>query len=321
MQQHLIANAYPGLFDGIMPARSYPDVMTFLQPLYDCEMIRNVVDKSTNNWTYEQKGAVAGKYWGYCVSNGTRYPNARLDWCDAAVKDYVSNDPVLKQKGIRCTFQDNLVNIFGADPATGFARQPFDNVGVQYGLNALNEGKISFAQFIELNSKIGGFDMSGKIVADRMKADPVALRRPVAGHPRRVVVARFRPRPPTVVGVVHVELVDGGAEFGLHLVAATGGRVVERAVAAAKQEHEAAFVQLHRDVGVPVAVEVAARDRGWSGADGVMDRRREGSVGDAVTQRGLQELAGSVARQRFVHQHHVVRHLERRDLEIGRAHV
>ena len=32
MQQHLIANAYPGLLDGIMPGRSYADVMTFLQP-------------------------------------------------------------------------------------------------------------------------------------------------------------------------------------------------------------------------------------------------------------------------------------------------
>lgn len=177
MQQHLIANAYPGLFDGIMPARSYPDVVTFLQPLYDCEMIRNVVDKSSNNWTYEQKGAVAGKYWGYCVSNGTRYPNARLDWCDAAVKDMVANDPALKAKGIRCTFQDNLVNIFGKDPNTGFARNPYDNVGVQYGLNALNEGKISFAQFIELNGKIGGFDLNGKIVEKRQVGDAVALKR------------------------------------------------------------------------------------------------------------------------------------------------
>jgi hypothetical protein len=177
MQQHLIGNAYPGLLDGIFPARSYPDVMSFLQPLYDCELISQVVDKSASTWTDEQKGAVAGKYWGYCVSNGTRYPNARPDNCDASVKDEVGNDPALKAKGVRCTFQDNLANVFGTDPATGFARNPFDNVGVQYGLTALNDGKISFEQFVELNSKVGGLDINGKVVAKRMVADPLALRR------------------------------------------------------------------------------------------------------------------------------------------------
>ena len=101
----------------------------------------------SGKWTTEQKGAVAGKYWGYCVSNGTRYPNARPEFCDAAVKEAVANDPKLKAKGVRCTYQDNLASTFGIDPKTGFARSPFDNVGVQYGLQALNDGKISFEQF------------------------------------------------------------------------------------------------------------------------------------------------------------------------------
>ncbi len=47
MQQHLIANAYPGLLDGIMPGRSYADTMTFLQPLYDCELLQNVFNTRT----------------------------------------------------------------------------------------------------------------------------------------------------------------------------------------------------------------------------------------------------------------------------------
>jgi hypothetical protein len=177
MQQHLIANAYPGLLDGIMPGRSYPDVMSFLQPLYDCELLQNVFNTSGGTLTDEQKGAVAGKYWGYCVSHATRYPNARPDNCDAAVKEQVANNPELKAKGVRCTFQDNLVNVFGKDPETGFARSPFDNVGVQYGLQALNEGKISFDQFVEINSRVGGLDINGKIVPTRMVGDPVALRR------------------------------------------------------------------------------------------------------------------------------------------------
>jgi hypothetical protein len=181
MQQHLIANNYPGLLDGIMPARSYPDAMSFLQPIYDCELLEHVFDtsdgKEGTKWTTEQKGAVAGKYWGYCVSNGTRYPNARPTNCDAKVKEEVANDPKLKARGVRCTYQDNLVSTFGIDPKTGFARSPFDNIGVQYGLQALNDGKISFEQFLEVNTRVGGFDINGKVMPQRMAGDPVALRR------------------------------------------------------------------------------------------------------------------------------------------------
>src|SRR5262249_18675469 len=173
MQQQLIANAYPGLIDGIMPARLFADTMTFLQPLYDCELLQNVF--KTGTWTREQMNAVAGKYWGYCVSNGTRYPNARVDACDATVKDMVANEESWKR--VRCTYQDNLVNVFGIDPKTGFARNPFDNVGVQYGLRALNDGKITFDQFIDINARIGGLDINGKIMPQRMQGDPLALKR------------------------------------------------------------------------------------------------------------------------------------------------
>ncbi len=106
----------------------------------------------------------------------------------------MANDPELKAKGVRCTFQDNLVNVFGNDPKTGFARNPFDNVGVQYGLQALNDGKISFDQFLDINSRVGGLDINGKIVPKRMVGDPIALRR--AYQTGRVNVGtRSRPRP------------------------------------------------------------------------------------------------------------------------------
>src|SRR5262245_3202281 len=173
MQQQMIANAYPGLIDGIMPARLYADTMTFLQPLYDCELLQNVF--KTGNWTREQMNAVSGKYWGYCVSNGTRYPHARIDNCDATVKDMVANEESWKR--VRCTYQDNMVNVFGTDPKTGFARNPFDNVGVQYGLQALNDGKLTFDQFLDINTRIGGLDINGKVMPQRMVGDPEALKR------------------------------------------------------------------------------------------------------------------------------------------------
>jgi hypothetical protein len=48
---------------------------------------------------------------------------------------------------------------------------------VQYGLQALNDGKISFEQFIEVNARVGGLDIDGKVVPQRMAGDPIALRR------------------------------------------------------------------------------------------------------------------------------------------------
>jgi hypothetical protein len=173
MQQQMIANAYPGLIDGIMPARLYADTMTFLQPLYDCELLANVF--KTGTWTRDQMNAVSGKYWGYCVSNGARYPHARIDYCDATVKDMIANEAEWKR--VRCTYQDNLVNVFGTDPKTGVARNPFDNVGVQYGLKALNDRKITYEQFIDINTRIGGHDLDGKIVLQRTIGDPEAIRR------------------------------------------------------------------------------------------------------------------------------------------------
>jgi hypothetical protein len=85
-------------------------------------------------------------------------------------------DPKKNPKGARCTYQDNMVNVFGRDPKTGFARRPFDNVGIQYGLKAFNDGKISFEQFVDLNTRVGGHDIDGNVISTRTIADPEALR-------------------------------------------------------------------------------------------------------------------------------------------------
>ncbi len=177
MQQHLIANNYPGLLDGIFPRISYPDAMTFFWPLYDCDLLVTYFKETKQPWTEMQKDLVSGKKsYHYCPSNGVSYTNQNLRVdvaCDPAVKDAVTFGDI---KQPRCTYQDNLVNIFGTDPKTGFARNPWDNIGVQYGLSALNEGSISFEQFIDINAKIGGHDVNGRPVPQRITGDPEALR-------------------------------------------------------------------------------------------------------------------------------------------------
>ena len=79
-------------------------------------------------------------------------------------------------KGARCTTQDIRVNIYGRDPRTGWARRPTDNIGLQYGLAALNNGAITVDEFLEVNEKVGGTNIDGQIVAERTEGDPIALR-------------------------------------------------------------------------------------------------------------------------------------------------
>jgi hypothetical protein len=87
---------------------------------------------------------------------------------------------------VRCTIQDAAINVFGPrlraswgpqekQVGRGFAGVPTDNIGVQYGLGALRSGKISAAQFVDLNAKIGGLDADASIVSKRITADRPAL--------------------------------------------------------------------------------------------------------------------------------------------------
>ena len=73
--------------------------------------------------------------------------------------------------GIRCTLQDFNIAVFGPRDATGYAKTPQDNVGIQYGFNALNDGD-HHEQFLKLNEQIGGYDINGQWQPNRMIADP-----------------------------------------------------------------------------------------------------------------------------------------------------
>lgn len=179
MQQHMIANNYPGLLDAIVPTASFADTLTFQTSMLDCEVLDHAMTVSRQPFTTEQKTAVSGySHWDYCTNNKLRYAGVAADInCDATTIPMTMRfDPVKKPDGVRCTYQDALIAVFGKDPKTGFARRPFDNVGVQYGLAAFNAGKINVNQFLDINRLAGGHDVNGNLVAERTVADPEALR-------------------------------------------------------------------------------------------------------------------------------------------------
>jgi hypothetical protein len=187
MQQHLLTENYPGLLDGITPGRSFPDALTFFTPIADCPLLARAFDTSTLTWTTEQKTAVAGwGTWDFCTTHVSSdwaalvraglSPGVQFSGCNAAIPPALIYDHVLNPTGARCTWFDSSVNIFGVDPKTGFAPRAIDSVGVQYGLKAFNAGEISAEQFLDLNERVGGYDVDGNMVVTRTLGDRDGLR-------------------------------------------------------------------------------------------------------------------------------------------------
>lgn len=179
MQQYLIAQNYPGVLDGIIPSGSFPDTVTLLAPI-DLSLLDRAIQHSAEAWTDEEKTAVSGYASWKTWVNWSARPFARAfqpETCSPVIGANLVYNALTNPKGVRCSLQDNQVNVYGRDPATGFARRVFDNVGVQYGLAAFNAGRISAAQFLELNERIGGYDADGKPISFRSAAGSEALRR------------------------------------------------------------------------------------------------------------------------------------------------
>jgi hypothetical protein len=178
-QQHQIADDYPGLLDGILPGCSFPEVtQATVSFITDAWLLDHYFSAAGTAWTEEQQRAVTG-FARYATAPNVAVGARRIDprvFCDIvpAAQRY---DPVSNPDGVRCDVYDHAINIWGRDPATGFARRPLDNVGIQYGVKALNAGAITTAQFLDLNERIGGFDADANIVPARTVADPEAIRR------------------------------------------------------------------------------------------------------------------------------------------------
>ncbi len=186
-----IADILPGLFDGGIPISTFTDSFSIGNAASDARLLTNyLVLKNPPGWTEAQKVAVSG-YKGMVAFLDDALESARMDpvpgridfpgyesaeW-KAAVPVALRYHPVTNPTGARPTIFDVARNIYGVDPKTGFALRPWDNVGVQYGLKALNDGVISVQQFLDLNEFVGGFDIDANYIPQRTVADLGALKR------------------------------------------------------------------------------------------------------------------------------------------------
>jgi len=192
--QNLITDTYPGLLNGIQPSETLQDLWTTNTESQDCGLlVRYFTSTAPQLWPdiTQQNAAMdnSNDPPGTCRSIVAPWPPYQLDdsWANPTSTSCTAPggtgfgphepwmyDPVTNPTGTRCTLQDYQVAIFGKRP-DGFANRPYDNVGVQYGLKALQAGKIAPEQFVDLNEKVGGRDIDWHWTAQRSTADAFAL--------------------------------------------------------------------------------------------------------------------------------------------------
>ncbi|WP_119157267.1 DUF6351 family protein [Caldimonas tepidiphila] len=195
LAQQWVANAYPGLYQGITTGCSFADSWTSRVQYSDYMLMRAYFEDPTR-WGL-------GVLWDpLAIEAALGHPNpANPITFTTVIPD--NSDPTRpcngvppeqlyhpqnNPGGVRCSASDYWINIIGRRPAElwtdverqlgyGFAGVPFDNTGVQYGLRGLIDGRLTPQQFIDLNVKLGGYDIDRNPIAARSQGDVFAIER------------------------------------------------------------------------------------------------------------------------------------------------
>ena len=165
IQQHTIAGSFPGLIDGIQPNCSYMDQANIEMEIKDCGLLAgNYFTTVGAGLSAEKRAAIGGQANpGFCtVWVGSFVPayNPTLPANCGGLPATLIYDPVTRPQGLRCDLLDHegvRLGTFVDKDGVRKANDPFDNVGVQYGLKALQQGQISVEEFLALNENIGSY--------------------------------------------------------------------------------------------------------------------------------------------------------------------
>ncbi len=198
--QHTVANAYPGIYQGLVTTCSYPDTLTAGAQFADYHLLRQYFEDPSRwgpgiLWSPTQFAQVEGHvtHLNAVVADEGLY-KAALDpehACPGTL-DTVAGDPGTRYDdetnpaGVRCSVLDTLVNQLGPRPESvwgaeeraagrGFGGVPFANAGVLYGLEALRERQITTAQFVDLNEAVGGLDVDSRRTDERTPGDTASV--------------------------------------------------------------------------------------------------------------------------------------------------
>jgi hypothetical protein len=195
LAQQWIANAYPGIYQAILPTCSFPDTWSSATQVMDYHLLRGYFEDPSRwgpgiAWSPTQFAPIEGNLLPVdaIVSDiGFFSASVPTHGC-GGITDAQRYEPQTHPGGVRCSISDLAVNVFGRRAHSvwsanerklghGFAGVPVDNVGVQYGLSALQSLQITPDQFIDLNARIGGLDIDINPTTQRIAADQPALAR------------------------------------------------------------------------------------------------------------------------------------------------
>jgi hypothetical protein len=185
IQQYVYAQRHPGvIIDAAIPQYSYPDMVTQTIHIGECELLEHYMDvtdganpkwatwpnrtwieglNASATWPNPYRGGALGS--SECV-NGWRglTPLALNPLYGSAGAGSEFYDPAVLA-AVKWTHWDDLRNVYGVD-ADGYAKVPWDNVGVQYGLKALKDGNLTPAEFLKLNATVGSWQNSKDMVQE-----------------------------------------------------------------------------------------------------------------------------------------------------------
>ena len=187
VQQYVYGQNHPGLLDAGVPQYSYPDMVTQTIHIGDCELLERWLDSRVladplSPWgTWANRRLIEGLNTSAVIPNpfavlmpymprpgSTECINGWRGLSPLVLNPHFGTAPGItaeQQAAVEWTHWADLVNIYGRD-ATGFARNPWDNVGVQYGLRALCDGAISFDEFLDLNANAGSWKEAKDMVQE-----------------------------------------------------------------------------------------------------------------------------------------------------------
>ncbi len=177
IQQYIYAQNHPGLIDAAIPQRSYPDMITQVIHVGDCELLERWIDLRVlagdpkwADWTsrvqLEGMNAINGFSNPFIGLLPPGFPAGSSECINGwrGLSPLVLNHLFGTAPGISLEDQvstewthfADAINLYGrADD--GFAANVWDNVGVQYGLGALKSGFLTVDEFLDLNANVGSW--------------------------------------------------------------------------------------------------------------------------------------------------------------------
>lgn len=203
IQQYIIAQNNPDFLDGAIPQLSYPDMVTQIGYVADCDLLERYFDQKHQeapeskwgDWLFRAK--ILGLNANRTALTSSKFdnpfaPTPGASTCSRSWRGHVQTvmNPHLShpayqkalegfrypdevKQNIKWTYWNDLANIYPQDE-NGVAKSTWDNVGIQYGLETLRNGDLGVDEFLELNACVGSWKPPQQMQAGDYPWNPMA---------------------------------------------------------------------------------------------------------------------------------------------------